>query len=166
MIPARAHTTVHLLPSSSFLAGFFTLMLSGLGFFPGAGLLARAVELPPEAVELARRDGFLWVICDLSTLRSPLVTSSPLFSSENTAPRPDDPEDGASAAGSVFMSSTGGGPGGGGGGPGGPPAEGAWAPCDESMDLATSRAEPPLGFQGRPLAKCCFSSSDSSQKMA
>ena len=134
-------------------------MLSGLGFVPGAGLLARAADAELSGtVEPARRDGFLCVISDLSTFRRPLVTSSPLLSSEKTAPRPV-----AAGPGSGFCSSilrTGGGPGGGGGGGGGgaaaPPAgAGAGAAADDaaSTDLAASVAGTPLGFQGMPLGK-------------
>jgi hypothetical protein len=159
-------TIVHLLPSSSFLVGFFTRMLSGLGFLPGAGLLARA-ELPSETVEETRREGFLCVISDLSTLRKPLVTASPLFNSEKTAPRP---PGAAVGAASDLTSSFGGGPGGGGGGGGGPPVPAVEAGAGlgvgmdelldaEARDFTTDCAVSPLGFQGMPLEKCCFTSS-------
>lgn len=134
-------------------------MLSGLGFLPGAGLLA--LESPPSAtVELERRAGFLCVISDLSTLRRPFVTSDPLFNSENTAPKPPPSEAAAGAADASFLiSSTGGGPGGGGGGGGGggaPPAgaEGAAREAAEAEEveivLATIPAGSPLGFQVTP----------------
>ena len=60
---------IHLLPSSLLLGGFFVRILSGLGFFPGAGLLFREIDEALDALSLrvgtiapARRDGFLWVI--------------------------------------------------------------------------------------------------------
>lgn len=145
-------TIVHLFPSSSFLEGFLTLILSGLGFFPGAGLFGRAES---ETVAAARREGFLCVISDLSTLRRPLVTDSPLLSSEKTAPRPPAAV-GAAGAASVLISSTGGGPGGGGGGGGGgPPAAGGdvedVSVGDAAKALATAVAESPLGFHWMPL---------------
>lgn len=107
---------VHLLPSRSILAGFFRRILSGFGFLPGAGLLPRAGNSRSPTVLPARSDGFLCVISDLSTFRSPLVTSEPLFNSKNTASNP--PED-ITGVDLVLTSSTGGGPGGGGGGGGG-----------------------------------------------
>lgn len=60
-------------------------------------------------VPLALRSGFLCVISDLSTLRNPLVTSSPRLSSANTAAAPPVPLAGAERP-------AGGGGGGGGGG--------------------------------------------------
>lgn len=57
---------------------------------------------------VALKFGFLWVISLLSTLRRPLVTSSPRFSSAKTAAAPPVPLEGAVAG-------TGGGGGGGGG---------------------------------------------------
>lgn len=124
-------TTVHLLPSRTFLEGFLMRMLSGLGFFPGAGLFA--LESPPSVtVELPRRAGFLCVISDLSTLRNPLVTDSPLLSSEKTAPKPPAPLVAAAGAASVLISRTGGGPGGGGGGGGGAPPAGAGGAAGEA----------------------------------
>lgn len=159
-------TIVHLFPSSSLRDGFFTLILSGLGFFPGAGLFARAV--PSDTVDPARRDGFLCVISDLSTFRSPFVTDSPLLSSEKTAPRPEGVCDAPASAASVLTSRTGGGPGGGGGG-GAPPAGGggggADVPLDKEADLATSIAGSPAGFHGTPLEKCCFRRSDRLRKI-
>lgn len=161
------HTIVHFLPSSSFLGGFFILMLSGLGFLPGAGLFGRPAKLSETEVS-ARREGFLCVISDLSTLRRPFVTSDPLFSSENTAPKPPPPpaagEGAAAGAACSLISSTGGGPGGGGGGGGGaPPAGGGGgaglpegAGAGESNDLATVCAGWPLGFQTMPLGKYCL----------
>lgn len=125
--------------------------------------VSRAVAWLSATVELARKEGFLCVISDLSTLRRPLVTASPLFSSEKTAPKP--PGVGGAGADSVLMSKTGGGPGGGGGGGGGggaPPAagEGAGARVEagapEERDLTTSWAGWPLGFQGTPVGEYCF----------
>ena len=146
---------VHLLPSSSFLGGFLTRMLSGLGFLPGAGLLPRAGAPPSGTVELARSDGFLCVISDFSTFRRPLVTPSPWLSSEKTAPKP--PAGAASGAFSSLILRTGGGPGGGGGGGGGgPPAAGAGAGAAEGAAftaLAASAGGSPLGFHGMPLGK-------------
>jgi hypothetical protein len=135
-------------------------MLSGFGFFPGAGLLARDIEetldwlsLRVGTVAPARNDGFLCVISSALTLRRPFVTASPLFSSEKTAPSPP-----LSAVGAAFGSSNriggGGGPGGGGGG--GPPAAGGGGPgraspsCDCSTCFIASSAETPFGFQGMP----------------
>ena len=43
---------IHLFPSSFFTGGFFVRMLSGLGFFPGAGLLPREIEETLEALSL------------------------------------------------------------------------------------------------------------------
>jgi hypothetical protein len=164
----RVHTIVHLLPSSSFLGGFFTRMLSGLGFFPGAGLLPLTGLSPSGTVEPARSEGFLCVISDLSTLRRPLVTDSPLLSSEKTAPSP--PAAGASgAAACSLILRTGGGPGGGGGG--GPPAPGGGggAGVEEEDDsasrlLMTSFTGWPFGFQGMPLGKYSLTYSARSRK--
>lgn len=72
-------------------------MLWGFGFLPGAGLLAREVASLSPPVDAARREGFLCVISDLSTLRRPWVTAAPLFSSEKTASNP--PEEAAAGAG-------------------------------------------------------------------
>lgn len=71
----------------------------------------------------ARSAGFLWVISLLSTLRRPLVTSSPRLRSANTAATP--PAAGAAAA----VTGGGGGPGGGGGGGGA-----LLAPADVPLD--------------------------------
>lgn len=116
LVRARKHklTIVHLLPSSSFFGGFLTRMLSGLGFFPGTGLFPRTDASRSGTVELARNEGFLCVISDLSTLRRPAVTDSPLLSSEKTALSPL-PAAGGGALSSLILR-TGGGPGGGGGG--------------------------------------------------
>lgn len=38
------HTMIHLFPSSFFTGGFLVRMLSGFGFFPGAGLFPRDIE--------------------------------------------------------------------------------------------------------------------------
>lgn len=104
--------------------------------------------------ELARSDGFLCVISFALTFLRPLVTASPLFSSEKTAPIP--PAAGwAGPAGA--RSITGGGPGGGGGGGGGPPAaatgaagegNGAGVGVGEGVDSAAFMAS--LGL--RPFA--------------
>jgi len=135
-------------------------MLSGLGFLPGAGLFPRVeAESVSETVGVARNDGFLCVISDLSTLRSPFVTSLPLLISPNTAPKPDSfLPDGASS----LICRTGGGPGGGGGRGGAPPAAGgdgaggAAADPEVDIDFATSAADWPLAFQGMPLGKYCL----------
>ena len=151
-------TMIHLLPSSFFTGGFLVRMLSGLGFFPGAGLLARDIEetldwlsLRVGTVAPARNDGFLWVIWSALTFRRPCVTASPLFNSEKTAPSPPLSEAGA-AFGSSNLIGGGGGPGGGGGG--GPPAAcggGRGAPgCDCSSCFIASSADTPFGFQGMP----------------
>lgn len=117
----------HLLPSNFLIGGFLVLILSGLGFLPGAGLFPRFepildwLSLLVGTVAPALSEGFLCVICSALTLRSPLVTSAPLFNSEKTAPKP------ALAfvcfgAGFDGMSlKTGGGGGGGGGGGAAPP---------------------------------------------
>lgn len=60
---------IHLLPSNSFLGGFFVRKLSGFGFLPGgAGETPRPVEdelsLRCGTVDPARNEGFLCVICD------------------------------------------------------------------------------------------------------
>lgn len=136
-------------------------MLSGLGFLPGTGLLARGAS---ETVDSVLKAGFLCVISDLSTLRRPLVTDSPLFSSEKTAPKP--PADVALAgfADSTGISKIGAGPGGGGGGGGGggAPADGVLlcGGCCDALPavnaFATSSAGSPLGFQATPEAWCCL----------
>jgi hypothetical protein len=106
----------HLFPSKVNLGGFFPARAEGLvgliGFLP-TGL----VEDDAGTVLLARKAGFLWVISLLSTLRRPLVTSSPLLISAKTAAAPP-PGAGAAAA------ALGGGGGGGGGGAPGAPAAG------------------------------------------
>ena len=80
---------IHLLPSSSIRGGFLVRILSGLGRLPGTG------DLPPLDCEServggtaapARREGFLCVCCEGSTLRRPAVTASPFESWSNTAP--------------------------------------------------------------------------------
>ncbi|KAK5624775.1 hypothetical protein RRF57_000491 [Xylaria bambusicola] len=118
-------------------------MLSGLGFLPGA-LFPRIDASESETVDPALNDGFLCVICDLSTLRNPFVTSLPLLISPNTAPSPESAFDDVSS----LICRTGGGPGGGGGG-GAPPAAGgaggagdAAAP-DADIVLAISAADWP-----------------------
>ena len=58
-------------------------MLSGFGFLFGMGDLPRDEVWDDDRVDAggtgiaARKDGFLCVISDLSTLRSPEVTSEP-----------------------------------------------------------------------------------------
>lgn len=98
-------TINHLFPSNANFDGFFPINEAGF-----VGLTGRfAVEVLALGTALgARNSGFLWVISDLSTLRSPFVTSSPRFNSANTAATPP-PDAGAGAA-------AGGGGGGGGGG--------------------------------------------------
>jgi hypothetical protein len=145
-------TIIHLLPSSFITGGFFVRMLSGFGFFPGAGLFPRDIEETLEALSLrvgtvapARNEGFLCVIWSGFTFRSPFVTASPLFNSLKTASIP------PAAAGAALGASSnliggGGGPGGGGGG-GGPPADfgcgagGRGSSC--STALIASPAETP-----------------------
>lgn len=75
--------------------------------------------------------GFLWVISLLSTLRRPLVTSSPRFSCSNTAAAPPVPASTGSA-----------GAGGGGGGGGGGGADASVA----ALDRYTSRVIPYSGI--------------------
>ena len=159
---------VHLLPSSSFFGGFLTRMLSGLGFLLGVGLLPRTDPSFSGTVEFARKDGFLCVISDLSTFLRPLVTASPLLSSEKTAPKP--PPSCAGAALVSLIWRTGGGPGGGGGGGGGPPAAGAGAAGGAAGGAAlraldTSSAGRPLGFHGMPCGKYCLTYSARSRKI-
>ena len=73
----------HLLPSKSFLGGFLVRMFSGLGFLPGKGDFPRKDVCDDDRVGAGgmgaapRNEGFLWVISDLSTFRSPEVTSDP-----------------------------------------------------------------------------------------
>lgn len=153
---------IHLLPSSSFFGSFlggddedgvsrdavleedvlFCRMLGGLGLISGPGLRERVMSGLVEAVSgtvlPARREGFLCVICDLSTLRRPAVTDSPLLSCSKTAPMSppaaaptaapaaaapmplaDEAEDDAGGA----LSKVGSGGGGGGGGGAAPAAE-------------------------------------------
>lgn len=117
-------TTIHLLPSSSFLGGFFVRRLSGFGFFPGGapGELLRPIEeellLRSGTTAPALKVGFLCVICEASTFFKPEVMADPLLRSANTALM--------SATGAFFAAGAGGRPGGGGGGGGGggPPADG------------------------------------------
>lgn len=149
---------IHLLPSSFLTGGFLVRMLSGLGFLPGAGLLARNeftldwLSLRVGTVAPARKEGFLCVIWSALTFRRPFVTASPLFNSLKTAPSP--PE---SAAGAAFGASSnfiggGGGPGGGGGG--GPPAAAFGCKTtgggDDCMLLTASSTDTPFGFHGIP----------------
>lgn len=136
-------------------------MLSGFGFFPGAGLLPRDIDdtldwlsLRVGTVVPARSAGFLWVIWSGLTFRRPLVTASPWFSSLKTAPRPLEFAAGAGFGASSNLAGGGGGPGGGGGG--GAPAPGAASfgagpfDCGCCMDLSASSGDTPLGFHGMP----------------
>jgi hypothetical protein len=75
-------------------------------------------------VELARREGFLCVICDLSTFLSPAVTDSPRLSCSNTAPMSEPPEAAAFVVLAWALGSKVGRGGGGGGGGGAPPEDG------------------------------------------
>lgn len=88
-----------------------------------------------------------------------------MFSSEKTALKPVDEVAAVEpGAGSELISRTGGGPGGGGGGGGGaPPAEAAFG---GGRAFAASWTEAPAGFHGRPLGRCCLSSSERSLKIA
>jgi len=163
----------HLFPSSSFRGGFFVLMLSGFGFFPGARLLPRPTDetldwlsLRVGTVAPARNEGFLCVISFGSTFRKPFVTASPLFSSENTAPRPLAAAVGA--AGFSSISNLGAGPGGGGGG-GGPPDilagfddEGGL--CASSTSFEASAGLTPFEFHRIPWGKDSFTYSVKSLK--
>lgn len=82
----------HLLLSNSFRGGFLVRMFSG--FLPGSGDFPREERLfwlsertGAEGTALpARREGFLWVCEEGSTLRSLEVTASPLEISSKTAP--------------------------------------------------------------------------------
>jgi hypothetical protein len=103
-----------LFPSFANLGGFFAARCDG--FFGTRGFLPGGAEDGEDGVGTeARRDGFLCVISLLSTLRSPLVTSSPLLSSAKTAA-------GLGAAGEADAGAGTAGGGGGGGGGGGPAA--------------------------------------------
>lgn len=150
-------TISHLLPSSSFFGGFLVRMLSGFGFLPGMGLLARprldVLSLRVGTVAPARNEGFLCVISSLLTFLRPLVTASPLLSSLKTASMP---LGFAVAAGSCWISNIGGGPGGGGGGGGALPVGGVGvvevnATALASTDIAASVGFIPLGFQSKPF---------------
>jgi hypothetical protein len=86
------HTMSHFVPINSFFGGFFVRMLSGLGFLPGGTGLLALVELTLPVLSfllgtgaVARKEGFLCVIWDLSTFFSPAVTASPLLSCSKTA---------------------------------------------------------------------------------
>lgn len=134
--------------------------VSGFGFFPGgAGLLPLKLpilSLLVGTVAPALSEGFLCVISSGLTLRRPLVTASPLFSSLNTASMP---PAGAAALGAADSRRArfGGGPGGGGGGAppaaggGGGPGEGAEE--EVATAAAASLQETPEGFQMRPWGK-------------
>lgn len=151
-------TTIHLLPSSSFLGGFFVRKLSGFGFLVGplgdVPLVEDELLLRSGTTAVVRKDGFLCVICDASTFLRPDVMAAPLFRSAKTAP--------ISAAGAFFAPGAGGRPGGGGGGGGGgaPPDGGnGGAGGPEDADLVAgfeasaraSFASTPCGFQATPL---------------
>ncbi len=80
---------IHLLPSRSLRAGFLVRMLSGLGFLPGSvNLMLPDVErVGVEGTAApARRDGFLWVCDEGSTLRRWEVTAEPWEIWSKTAP--------------------------------------------------------------------------------
>jgi len=126
----------HLLPSNKNLGGFLPARACGfeglVGFLPigeSEGDLAGTTLLALSA-------GFLCVISLLSTLRSPLVTSSPRLSCAKTAAAPPAGAAGLAAAG--LASGTGGGGGGGGGG------EVEEAPVFEALYCSMVT---PLGFQ-------------------
>ena len=168
----------HLLPSSSFFGSFFgslrcealllCRMLGGLGLISGPGLRERLMSVEEAEADVAsfsgtvlpaRREGFLCVICELSTFFSPEVTDSPLFSCSKTEPMSPGPpfcvdtlvelDDGVCAL-SKFGS------GGGGGGGATAPDEGV-APLvvgDESNSAsryARTASMVPLLFQVTPL---------------
>lgn len=144
----KPHTTSHLVPSSSVLGGFFETALGARTRAAGlAGTAGTFLEDESGTVLPARNDGFLCVICEGSTLRSPEVTAPPLFKSARRAAAGDGPDAagvGASVAG-----------GGGGGGGGGPPADGAGAalvPAD-GMELG---AAGPFGFHVTPVVCHCL----------
>jgi hypothetical protein len=82
-----------------------------MGFLGIVGLVFAGTTEDP------RKEGFLWVISDLSTCRRPAVTAVPLLRSAITAAAPE--------AGATGCAATPAGGGGGGGGGGGPPAEAA-----------------------------------------
>ena len=138
----------HLLPSSAFFGCFFGSaeavaafcwdallfwrMLGGLGLISGTGLREREMSEVEEAVEadlsgtveVARREGFLCVICDLSTFFNPEVTDMPRLSCSNMAPI-SEPSDVADLVVLAWaLGSKVGRGGGGGGGGGAPPDEG------------------------------------------
>jgi hypothetical protein len=146
-------------------------ILSGFTGFPGAGLFPRLMDetldwlsLRVGTVAPARNEGFLWVISLGSTFRKPLVTASPLFRSEKTAPKPLDAA--AGAAGFSSISNTGAGPGGGGGG-GGPPAAagGAAEVCVSVTSFKASWGLTPAGFHSTPWGKDCLTYSARSLKI-
>lgn len=100
----------HFAPSKANLEGFFPD--SAAGFVGLAGRLGELALVAGTVLD-ARSSGFLCVISDLSTLRKPFVTSTPLFRSAKTAPNPppaEEVDDDAVIAG-------------GGGGGGGAPAD-------------------------------------------
>ncbi len=103
------HTINHLLPSRANFEGFF--LISDAGFVGFTGRFGAEGAGVSRTTLLARREGFLWVISDLSTFLNPFVTASPRFNSANTAAAP--PAEGAEEGATM----AGGGGGGGGGGP-------------------------------------------------
>lgn len=116
----------HLLPSRSLRGGFLLRMLSGLGFLLGMGDFAREDVCDDDRLGAegagadVRRVGFLWVISDLSTLRSPEVTLEPREIWSKTAPMSEEPDRGVLPFGAIGGGSgrpSNEGRGGGGGGP-------------------------------------------------
>lgn len=150
-------STIHLLPSSSFRAGFLLRILSGLGFLPGRGDLLDVCEDDREGAEgtaaEARREGFLWV-CEGSTFLRLEVTEEPCEIWSNMALMP---SEGFLETPLVGMGGGGGGPskegrGGGGGGPGVEEGEETdlEAVCPALTSLRASMASMPSLFQVTP----------------
>lgn len=151
----------HLFPSSSFFGGCFfgsaatfcwdaeefCRMLGGLGLISGPGLRERLISEVDEVadgvalsgtVELARREGFLCVICDLSTFFRPAVTDSPRLSCSKTAPMSEPPEVADFVVLACALGSKVGKGGGGGGGGGAPLDEGVGVEAAPLVDGADS----------------------------
>lgn len=143
------------------------------GFLFGKGDFPRPVEEDCEEVrsgttEVERREGFLCVISDLSTLRSEDVMLLPVLiwsKTEDMSPPPVDlakfgaaPGGGGGAEGTPFSSKTGRGGGGGGGGPdmeGCAEAFGVAAP-DWICLRASRQSTPSFWFQVMPVEKYCL----------